>query len=396
MVDDDKSPLSRRRFIGTVALSGAALPSLASATTSARPSQLSNEVTVHEGLTYAEREAGEQQTAGTLELDLYLPSADDPAPLIVFIHGGGWTTGDQKDTRGVERFAERGYAVASIEYRLSYIPDDVTPIYGPSENVNGPRGKFPDQIVDVKAAIRWLRAHADEYNLDPSRVATWGSSAGGHLAVLAGTMGDVEQVEGNVYDVTPSVYPEECGRVQAVVGWYPGTDLLLMDEQLGETGAFDHEAPGSPESLLIGGDINTHALEVQRANPLTYVDANDPSFLLMHGRNDRIVPYEQSEVLLEALGRACVDSKLYVLDTLGHAFGFEELASVPEDTQTIWQAGTCDCGEYDGAPPAPKPVQGPPASEDVIDRFLHQKLDADEDRSRERGDDDHPGRGRGN
>ncbi len=395
MANNERSSLSRRRFVGTVALSGAALLSGVPVTTSAQQSQLSNEVTVHEGITYAEREAGEQQTVGTLELDLYLPDADNPAPLIVFIHGGGWTTGDQKETRGVERFAERGYAVASIEYRLSYIPDDVTPIYGPSENVNGPRGKFPDQIVDVKAAIRWLRAHADEYNLDPDRVATWGSSAGGHLAVLAGTMGDIEEVEGDVYDVTPSVYPEECGRVQAVVGWYPGTDLLLMDEQLGETGAFNHEDPGSPESLLIGGDINTHALEVRRANPLTYVDANDPSFLLMHGRKDRIVPYEQSEVLLEALGRACVDSELYVLDTLGHAFGFEELAAVPEDKQTIWRAGMCSAGEYEGSPPAPKRVEGPPASEAMIDQFLTQELDAEEDRSRERSDDAHSGRGRG-
>jgi len=395
MSDDDKLRTSRRRFIKTAALSGAVLSTGIPAPVSARPSQLSNEVTVHEDVTYAEREAGEQQTAGTLELDLYLPSGDNPAPLIIYIHGGAWTGGTRKGTRGVERFAERGYAVASIEYRLSYIPDDVEPAFWipESNDVNGPRGKFPDHIVDVKAAIRWLRAHADEYNLDPDRFATWGSSAGAHLATLAGTMGEIEEVEGDIYDVNPSVYPEESGRVQAVVGWYAGTNLQVMDEQLGELGLFKHEEPNSPESLLVGGDINENALKVRRANPLTYVDFNDPSFLLMHGRVDPIVPYQQSEILLEALGRACVESRLYVLDDTGHGFGFERLAELSRDEQTIWQAGTCDCGAYDGSPPAPQRVEGPPAGEEAIDQFLREQLNAEEDPSRERGDDDHPGRG---
>ena len=405
MVDNDRSRMSRRRFLGTAALTGAVLSSGVPATVSAQPSQLSDEVTVHEDITYAEREAGERKTAGTLELDLYLPPGENVAPLIIYIHGGAWTLGSQKDTRGVERFAERGYAVASIEYRLSYIPDDVEPAFWIPEggNVNGPRGTFPDHIVDVKAAIRWLRAHADEYNLDPDRFATWGSSAGAHLATLAGTMGDIEQVEGSIYDVTPSVYPEESGRIQAVVGWYAGTKLQVMDEQLGEMGLFEHEEPNSPESLLVGGDINLNALKVRRANPLTYVDFNDPSFLLMHGRKDAIVPYEQSEILLEALGRACVDSTLYVLNTLGHGFGFEELAGAPPEEQVIWQAGACDPGEHEGTPPAPEQIEGPPASEEVIDQFLREKLNtADgnpgrgDDNNPGRGEDDNPGRGRGN
>jgi len=389
--------MSRRGFIRAAAFSGVVLSAGTPATISAQPSELSDQVTVHEGVTYAEREAGEQQTAGSLELDLYLPPGENPAPLIVYIHGGAWTGGDQKRTRGVERFAERGFAVASIEYRLSYIPDDVEDAFWipESNDVNGPRGKFPDHIVDVKAAIRWLRAHADEYNLDPDRVAAWGSSAGAHLAALAGTMGDIEEVEGDLYDVTPTVYPDESGRLQAVVTWYAGTNLLVMDEQLGEMGAFKHEAPNSPESLLVGGDINENALKVRRADPLTYVDFNDPSFLMMHGRQDTIVPYEQSEILLEALGRACIDSKLYVLDTLGHGFGFEELEGVSKEDQVIHRAGTCDCGEYEGSPPAPEQVEGPPASEEVINQFLRETLNAEADSNRGRSD-DNPGGGRGN
>lgn len=395
MNDCDRSAMSRRRFLGTAALTSAVLSAGVPAAASAQSSQLSDEITVHEDITYAEREAGEKQTAGTLELDLYLPSGDNPAPLIIYVHGGAWTGGTRKGTRGVERFAERGYAVASIEYRLSYIPEDVEPAFWipESNDVNGPRGQFPDHIVDVKAAIRWLRAHADEYNLDPERFAIWGSSAGAHLATLAGTMGDIHQVEGSIYDVNPTVYPEESGRLQAVVGWYAGTNLQVMDEQLGELGLFKHEEPNSPESLLVGGDINKNALKVRRANPLTYVDFNDPSFLLMHGRRDPIVPYEQSEILLEALGRACVESRLYVLDPLSHAFGFDDLEGVSKDEQTIWQAGTCDLDKQEGTPPAPEQVEGPPAGEDAIDAFLRKHLNAEEDPSRERGDDDHPGRG---
>ena len=392
MASDDLSAMSRRRFLGTAAITGGLLSTGVPATVGARPANLSDEVTVETGITYANREAGEKRTGGPLKLDLYLPPGSDSAPLIVFIHGGAWTRKNRRDTLGVERFAERGYAVASIEYRLSYIPEDVDNAFWipDSNEIDVPRGQFPDHIVDVKASIRWLRAHADEYDLDPDRFATWGSSAGAHLATLAGTMGNIEEVQGSLYDVDPSVYPEESGRVHAVVGWYPPTEFLVMDEQAGRLGAFRHEDADSPESLLVGGDINENALAVRRANPLTYVDFNDPPVLLMHGRRDPIVPYQQSELLIEALGRACVESTLYVLDPLDHGFGFGALENVAADEQTLYRAGDCDPGEHDGSPTAPTRIEGPRAGEAAIDSFLQKHLNSEPEPSQERCEDDHP------
>ncbi|MFB6078367.1 MAG: alpha/beta hydrolase fold domain-containing protein [Halarchaeum sp.] len=381
MPHQDTSRTSRRRFLQTTAVGGALL--LGSGSATATRSEGAGRT--HMDVTYATREGGERRTGGDLKLDLYLPDREGPVPLVVYVHGGGWLVNTRKQTLGVERFTERGYAVASIDYRLSYVPDDVTPIIRPDPDNPTPRGVFPDPIVDVKAAIRWLRAHADEYGIDPRRIATWGSSAGSHLAALAGTMDDVEEVEGRLYDVTPTVHPDESGRVQGVVGWYTPTDFLLMDEQAGSLGHFDHEASNSPESLLVGGDINRNALRVRRANPLTYLDVDDPPFLLMHGRQDGTVPYEQSEVLFEKLGDVRVDATFYVLDGLHHAFGFDDLESTPRADQTVRTTG-------DGHPDRghlEDPSDWPAAGADAIEQFLDGTI------GRGRGDatHDHPQRG---
>ncbi|NIB99278.1 alpha/beta hydrolase [Halobacterium sp. R2-5] len=355
---------TRRQFLSTAGAAAAALTLPGSAFAQSDTPTPSSDVTFHEGLTYAERDSGE------LKLDLYLPDSEEPTPLVVFVHGGGWLVNTRKDTPDLEEyFVSRGYAMATVDHRLSEIPEDVDPIISPSPDNPVPRGTFPDHIVDVKAAIRWLRGHADEYNLDPERVATWGSSSGSHLAVLAGTAGDVEEIEGDVYDIEKTVYPGESGRVQAVVGWYTPTDFLKMDPQLDGKG-FSHDAPNSPESLLVGGQITENEELVERADPITYVDPDDPPFLLMHGRQDVTVPYQQSTILYDALSEACVDTTYYELHDLGHGFGFDGLTQKPTVDQTITKA---KCTPGDGKLKE-RVSNGPPAGPKVIEQFLDRTL----------------------
>src|SRR5713101_8014594 len=161
------------------------------------------------------------------KLDLYLPEkSDGPLPLIVWIHGGGWIGGNKENPPGLE-FLNRGYALASINYRLSQ------------------HAKFPAQIEDCKAALRWLRANAKTYNLDPDRIGVWGESAGGHLVALLGTTGDVKELEGEEGN------PQQSSEVQAVVDWFGPTDFLKIGEQSGPDSRLDHNAPNSPEAKLI-------------------------------------------------------------------------------------------------------------------------------------------------
>jgi acetyl esterase/lipase len=246
-----------------------------------------------------------------LLLDLYLPvGVDKPLPVIVWLHGGGWRNGDRKlgpDFR--VRFAERGYAMASIEYRLSG------------------EALFPAQIYDVKAAIRWLRSVANQYGLDSGHIGLWGSSAGGHLAALAGTTGEgiLENLELGCADFSSDV--------QAVVDGYGPTDFLQMDAYINKEIAVSmdpesellhpphrHEALDSPESQLLGAPIRSVPHLVKEANPITYVTSGLPPFLLMHGLSDTAVAAHQSELLYEALIAKGNEATLCLIDGLGHAF----------------------------------------------------------------------------
>lgn len=374
----EDSRTTRRQFLGAVALGGATVTATGGAVTARNGDSTTptGDVAFHKGITYASREAGDYQTAGDLELDLYLPESDDPTPLVVYIHGGGWITGSRKATPDLRTyFASRGYAMATIDYRYTFVRDGVDPII--PANDSHPKGEYPDQIVDVKAAIRWLRANAEEYNIDPNNVATWGSSAGAHLAALAGTVDDVGDVAGDVYPasaVEPTVHPEESGRVQAVVPWYSPTNFLKMDEQASERGWFEHDARNSPESMLLGGKITEYPDRVTRANPITYVDSDDPPYLLMHGRQDGTVAYEQSEILYEALESACVDATSYELHNLGHGFGFEQLTQNPVPEQTIFETQACKQSPGEGSPPDDHRKNGPPAGPKVIEQFLDRNL----------------------
>lgn len=240
------------------------------------------------------------ETIGTrkLPLDLYRPQSETPTPLVIWIHGGAWKSGSKKGAGPAIALLDRGYAVASVEYRLS------------GEAI------FPAAIEDCKAAVSFLRSRADQYNLDPDRFGVWGSSAGGHLVSLLGTTNDETRFD--THPITRQASP----KVQAVCNWFGPSDFLRMNDF---PSIIDHDDPGSPESLFIGGPIQEHPDLARRANPITYVSKTDPPFLHVHGSADKLVPLNQSELLHAALKQKGVHSELYVVVNGGHGFrGAEE------------------------------------------------------------------------
>jgi acetyl esterase/lipase len=230
-------------------------------------------------------------------LDLYVPEkAAGPLPLIIWIHGGGWSAGSKERCPALP-YLTRGYAVASINYRLSGT------------------AKFPAQIEDCKAAVRWLRANAKKYNLDADRFGAWGSSAGGHLVALLGTSGEAKDLEGD------GPNREFSSRVQAVCDFFGPTDLTRMDAQSGPNSRIKHDSPNSPEARLIGGPVQDNKEKAARADPIKYIGKSAPPFLIVHGDADPLVPLGQSEILHEALKKAGVESTLHVVKGAGHGFG---------------------------------------------------------------------------
>lgn len=234
------------------------------------------------------------------KLDLFVPPrATNPLPLIIWVHGGAWQGGSKENCPAL-RYLECGYAVASVNYRLSQ------------------HAIFPAQIEDCKAAVRWLRAHAKDHNLDPNRFAAWGSSAGGHLVALLGTSGGA-----NEFDTGENL--KESSRVQAVVDFFGPTDFTQMGKFSLPNAPFDHDVADSPESRLIGGAIQQNKEKAAKANPVTYVSQDDPPFLIMHGNKDNLVPYQQSELLRDALANAGVTVTLRIIEGAGHGFGGRDI-----------------------------------------------------------------------
>jgi len=240
-------------------------------------------------------------------LDLYLPKSARPLPLIIWIHGGAWLSGDKERCPAAQMTA-RGYAAASLNYRLSH------------------QAVFPAQIEDCKAAIRWLRAHAKEHNLDPNHFGVWGSSAGGHLVALVGASGGVKKLEGAVGGNL-----EFSSRVQAVCDWFGPTDFTQMETHALTPGKpFSHDAADSPESRLIGGALQENKDKARAANPITYVTPDDPPFLIMHGDRDPLVPHHQSVLLETALKKAGVEVTFHTVKGAGHGFGGPEIMRMVE------------------------------------------------------------------
>lgn len=228
------------------------------------------------------------------KLDLYVPeNSGGLMPLIVWIHGGGWMGGSKNHCPPLP-WTRKGYVLASIDYRLSQ------------------DAKFPAQIEDCKAAVRWLRIHSDKYSIDPDRMVAWGDSAGGHLASLLGTAGDEREWEHGLPDVS--------SRVQAVIDWYGRADLTRVSTDL--------SLADSPSALLLGGCGKKVAALAKKASPILHVSKDDPPFLIMHGSMDSLVPMHQSQALAGALKKAGVESRLVILEGAGH--GGEEFLFVEQ------------------------------------------------------------------
>jgi acetyl esterase/lipase len=195
-----------------------------------------------------------------------------------------------------------GYAVASLNYRLSG------------------EALFPAQILDVKAAVRWLRANAAEYNLDPEKFAAWGASAGGNLVSLLGTSGDVAE-----FDDPELGNADVSSRVQAVINWFGPIDFLQMDTQFAASGVCDasaqsHDAADSPESLVLGAPIQEVPELAAAINAMTYISDDDPPFFIQHGTADCNVPTQQSQNLYDALVPVIGEENvtLILLEGAGH------------------------------------------------------------------------------
>ncbi len=237
-----------------------------------------------------------------LHLHLLVPKkADKPLPLIIFIKGGGWGKDQPQKTFSfipqLVPLAKNGYVVASVEHRTSQ------------------EAKFPAQLQDIKAAVRYLKENAEQFNIDPEKIGVWGSSSGGHLAALVGTSGGVEALEGKDGTATRT-----DSRVRAVVDWYGPTDFSQMSKFPLK---IDVDASDSPESTLIGGPVQENLDKVKLANPITYITPDDPPFLIMHGDRDRRVPFNQSVLLFHALQKAKVEVSMYKIEGAGHG-GFSQ------------------------------------------------------------------------
>ncbi|HEX7153843.1 MAG TPA: alpha/beta hydrolase [Thermoanaerobaculia bacterium] len=229
-----------------------------------------------------------------LLLDLRIPDGPGPHPVIVYLHSGAWISGDRTGGPAI-RQARRGYAVASIEYRLA------------------PRYTWPAQVEDAKAAVRWLRANAKMYDLDPARIGIFGASAGGHIAAVLGASNGVPALEGGYHGNA-----EQSSDVKVVVDLYGPTDLLKIEEQKLPCIPLDGNASWMPPSLLMGCPIQLCKEKTKTANPMTYVTPNDPPFLIVHGLLDCLVPFQQSVMLHQELLDHNVDSKLVLIPDGDH------------------------------------------------------------------------------
>ncbi|WP_258804561.1 alpha/beta hydrolase [Pseudarthrobacter sp. NS4] len=255
-----------------------------------------------------------------LLLDLYLPGgASDGGtfPAVIHFHGGGWRTGGRSslgptvDGFGlspIEQLMDAGFVVASADYRLSSV------------------ATFPAQLLDAKAAVGWLRAHAAEYNLDPRRIYAWGDSAGGHLASLVGLTAGAKEFG------APGRHADDA--VAAVAAWYPPTDLNRMGEQARPDAVARADDPGSREALLIGAQPADAPDKAAAASPSSYVHTAAPPFFLAHGTADRFVPVAQSTALAEALECAGAAVELLLLE------GADHMWSLPDKSQAAAQQAT--------------------------------------------------------
>jgi acetyl esterase/lipase len=277
-------------------------------------------------------------TAPELRLELLVPEGTAaPVPVVVWIHGGGWKSGSRLPIPArVSNLCSRGYAVASVDYRLIS------------------SALWPAQIQDVRGAVRWLRAHATEYGLDPNRFASWGDSAGGHLAAMLATSGGVSSITiGSVsvdLEGTTGGNLDQSSRVQAAVDWYGATDFLQMRFY---PATVNHDGATSDESKLVGGPIQSNPERVATANPITYASADDPPLLAMHGTIDKLIPFNQSQLLVDALNAAGASATLRPVQGAGHGGSVWDSATNVQPVYNFLDAALLNPAVPSPVPPAP-------------------------------------------
>ena len=225
-----------------------------------------------------------------LHMDLALPKEQPskPLPAIVWIHGGGWQSGSHKQNKAA-KFVGSGYVAASVEYRLTG------------------EAAFPAQIQDCKAAIRYLRANAKTYGIDPDHIGVWGGSAGGHLVALMGTTNDLKALEGNYGSVGVS------SRVQAVCDFFGPTDLT-------SPASVNLREPG-PVAKFLGGPREQKMEVARMASPMHHITKDAAPTLIVHGDKDPLIPMAQSEMFYDALRRIGVPTAFIKVKNAGHGFG---------------------------------------------------------------------------
>jgi len=241
-------------------------------------------------ITYAQVDSWYDHCRRDLKLDLIYPEdmSDKRYPCIVWICGGGWMRMDKSAHLSyLSTLAHQGFVVCSVEYRTSN------------------EGCYPMQIEDVKAAIRYLRAHADRYRIDKEHFGAMGESAGGFLTCMAALDHD------KVHDV--GEYLEESSSIQAACPWYPPTNLSTFKYKDAE------ECAASMESLLLGYNTMRNIKEAYNSSPVSKVTKDAPPFLIIHGINDQTVPFEQSEELYDKLIENGCDADLIALEGADHA-----------------------------------------------------------------------------
>jgi acetyl esterase/lipase len=236
-----------------------------------------------------------------LLLDIYHPEKPvaTPTPAVVFIHGGGWSAGDKYPSQ-VSELAKAGFFCVSINYRLSGV------------------APFPAAVEDCKCAVRWLRANAARYNVDPDHIGAWGGSAGGHLTLMVATTGSSAGLEGN------GGWPRQSSRVQAACSFFGPSDFV--------TWAKTAPRMGEMENKFLGGTFARIPEVFARASPVTWVSADDPPLIIFHGDRDPVVPIQQSAIMHDAFTKAGLDSTFVTVKGAGH--GFVMQPGVPSFTPT--------------------------------------------------------------
>jgi len=232
-----------------------------------------------------------------LKLNLARPEhSNGLLPAIVYIHGGGWQGGSREMYRyDIEQAAKRGYVAVTVSYRLTD-PD----AHGKA------RHPFPAQIEDAKCAVRWLRANAEKYHVDPNRIGATGGSAGGHLSLLLGVLGESQKFEGS------GGHPGASSRVQAVVNYFGPTDLTHLYSSSKRVAAI--------LDVLLDGPPEQQAASYRAASPITYVAKDDPPILTLHGTADPVVPVEQATEFDAAMKKAGASHTLILMEDQGHGF----------------------------------------------------------------------------